>query len=50
MEESSVAIMPLPPDSSMTMTIIPLSIKAAKQKTQISITLRPRRDAAAEIN
>jgi hypothetical protein len=50
LEESSVAIMPLPPDSSMTMTIIPPSLKAAKQKAQISITPPPRPDAAAEIN
>jgi hypothetical protein len=50
MEESSVAIMPLPPDSSMTVAIIPLSIKGAKQKAQISITPRPRPGAAAGIN
>jgi hypothetical protein len=50
MEESSVAIMPLPPDSSMTESIIPLSSKAAKKKTRISITAVPRPDAAAEIN
>jgi hypothetical protein len=49
MEESSVAIMPLPPDSSMTMTIIPPSLKAAKQKADID-NGAPRRDAAAEIN
>jgi len=40
-EDSSAAIMHLPPDSSMTITIIPLSLKAAKRKPQISITTQP---------
>ena len=49
MEESSVAIMPLPPDSSMTAQIIPFSLKSAKQKARVSITPPGSGRAGAEL-
>jgi hypothetical protein len=49
LDASRPAIVPLPPYSSMTLSIIPLSLKGAKRKPTISITPPTRRDAARQL-